>query len=301
MPSSPHTKPLPYLALGIGIISMGMSAILVRWADAPGPVTAFYRLFLSTLVLTPFFLKRCLKKCNISKKILLAPILGGLFTAVDLALWNTSLFYTTATNATLLVNTNPLWVALGTWLIFREKLSKAFWIGLSIALLGAALVVGGDFLIHPRLGIGDLIAIFAGIFYAAYFLSTQRGREDFHPITYIWLIGLSGSIGLALINFAIGNPLVGYTSQTWGVFWTTAIVSQVIGYVAVSYALGHLPASVVSPSMIGQPVMTAIFAIPFLGEIPNSVQLFGGAIALTGIYLVNRAYQHRDEGQQTTT
>ena len=293
MSSSP-SKTFPYLALGIGIISMGMSAIFVRWADAPGPITAFYRLSLSTLILTPIFLKRCLKKCNLSRKILIVPVLGGIFTAFDLALWNTALFYTTAANATLLVNTNPLWVALGAWLIFREKLSKAFWVGLSIALFGAALVVGGDFLIHPRLGIGDLIAISAGIFYAAYFLSTQRGREDFHPITYIWLIGFVGSIGLALINLAIGNSFVGYSSQTWGIFWTTAIVSQVIGYVAVSYALGHLPASVVSPTMIGQPIMTTIFAIPFLGEVPRPLQMLGGITALIGIFLVNRAYQRRE-------
>ena len=293
--SSLSQKTRPYLALGIGIISMGMSAIFVRWADAPGPITAFYRLSLSTLILTPFFLKRCLKKCNLSRKILIIPVLGGIFTAADLALWNTSLFYTTAANSTLLVNTNPLWVALGAWLIFREKLNKAFWIGLGIALFGATLVVGGDFLIHPRLGIGDLIAISAGIFYAAYFLSTQRGREDFHPITYIWLIGLVGSIGLALINLAIGNSFVGYTSQTWGIFWTTAIVSQVIGYVAVSYALGHLPASVVSPTMIGQPIMTALFAIPFLGEIPRPLQMLGGITALIGIFLVNRAYQREEK------
>jgi drug/metabolite transporter (DMT)-like permease len=276
---------------------MGTSAIFVRWADAPGPITAFYRVFLATVILSPFFLQHCLikKKCTLSKGILLMPILGGLFTAFDLALWNTSLFYTTAGNATLLVNTNPLWVALGAWLIFREKLSKDFWIGLAIALLGAALVVGGDFLVHTRLGIGDLIAISAGLFYAGYFLVTQRGRADFHPITYIWIIGLSASIGLALINLTLGNSLVGYTSQTWRVFWTTALVSQVIGYVAVSYALGHLPASVVAPTMIGQPIMTTLFAIPLLGEIPLPMQIIGGLTALVGIFLVNRAYQKGKE------
>ena len=288
---SASKKTLPYLALVIAILSMGTSAILVRWADAPGPVTAFYRVFLATVILTPFFIQRCLKKCNLSKSILVMPILGGLFTAFDLALWNTSLFYTTAGNATLLVNTNPLWVALGAWLIFREKLSKDFWIGLTIALLGAALVVGGDFLVHTRLGVGDLIAISAGFFYAGYFLVTQRGRADFHPITYIWIIGLSASIGLALINLALGNSFTGYTSQTWGVFWTTALVSQVIGYMAVSYALGHLPASVVAPTMIGQPIMTTLFAIPLLGEIPLPMQIIGGITALIGIFLVNRAYQ----------
>ncbi|MBT3336691.1 MAG: DMT family transporter [Anaerolineae bacterium] len=291
-------KTLSYIALAIAIVSMGTSAILVRWADAPGPVTAFYRVFLATIILTPFFLKRSRESRKITKSILIMPLLGGLFTAFDLALWNTSLFYTTAGNATLLVNTNPLWVALGAWLIFREKLSKDFWVGLAIALFGAALVVGGDFLIHPRLGIGDLIAISAGFFYAGYFLTTQRGRENLHPITYIWIIGLSASIGLALINLVLGNSLIGYSSQTWGVFWTTALVSQVIGYLAVSYALGHLPASVVAPTMIGQPIMTTLFAIPLLGEIPLPLQIVGGVTALIGIFLVNRAYQKGKENSE---
>jgi len=288
--TSTPPKILPYLALALAIFSMGTSAIFVRWAAAPGPVTAFYRIFIATIIFTPFFIKRCIKQCNLSKEILLMPVLGGLFTAADLALWNISIFYTTAANATLLVNTNPLWVALGAWLIFREKLSKAFWIGLSIALLGAALVVGGDFFIHTRLGIGDLIAISAGIFYAGYFLVTQRGRENFHPITYLWLIGVSASLGLAVINIASGNPFLGYSSRTWLTFFGTAIISQVIGYVSITYALGHLPASVVAPTMIGQPVMTTLFAIPLLGEIPLPSQIVGGVTALAGIFLVNRAY-----------
>ncbi len=290
MPTS--QKSLSYLALALAVLSMGMSAIFVRWADAPGPVTAFYRVFLATVILTPFFIRQ---KSVLNKRTLLIILLGGLCVAFDLALWNTSLFYTTAGNATLLVNTNPLWVALGAWLIFHEKLSKAFWVGLAIALFGAALIVGGDFLIHTRLGIGDLIAITAGFFYAGYFLITQRGRENFHPVSYLWLTGLSASLALALINIASGNSLVGYSSQTWGVFWTTAIVSQTIGYLAMTYALGHLPASIVAPTMIGQPIMTTLFAIPFLGEIPLPVQLFGGIIALAGIFLVNRAY-HKGKG-----
>ncbi len=291
-------RTLPYLALALAILSMGMSAIFVRWADAPGPVTAFYRVFFATLFLTPFTLHRCRKKCEINKKALIIILLGGIFTALDLALWNTSLFFTTAGNATLLVNTNSLWVALGAWLIFREKLSKAFWIGLAIALFGAALVVGGDFLVHTRLGIGDLIAISAGLFYAGYFLVTQRGREDFHPVTYLWFMGISASVVLAIINLGSGYAFFAYSTKTWLAFWGTAIVSQVIGYVAMTYALGHLPASVVAPTMIGQPIMTTLFAIPLLGEIPLPSQIIGGITALLGIFLVNRAY-HKGKEIQT--
>ena len=49
---------LAYLALGVGVISLSFSAMFVRWADAPGPITAFYRLFFSIFLLLPFFLPR---------------------------------------------------------------------------------------------------------------------------------------------------------------------------------------------------------------------------------------------------
>lgn len=75
------------------------------------------------------------------------------------------------------------------------------------------------------------------------------------------------------------------------IFIASAVISQLIGYLMSSYALGHLPASVVSVTMVGQPVVTAIIAIPLLGELPALSQIFGGFIALTGIYLVNVSHE----------
>ncbi|MBN1449678.1 MAG: DMT family transporter [Anaerolineales bacterium] len=281
---------LPYLALASGILALSFSAMFVRWAEAPGPITGFYRVFLSSLLLSPFFVRDCQVKCKINRQTILFPVLAGLFTSGDFALWNTSVHYTTAANATLLGNTAPLWVALGAWLLFRERLNGRFWLGLLLALAGATLILGTDFLLHPRLGIGDLMAIGTGMFYGGYFLSTQRSRQHFNPLTHLWLMGVSASFGLLVINLALGNPISGYSSQSWLVFFLTAIVSQIIGYFSLTYALGHLPAAVVSPTMIGQPIMTAILAIPLLGEIPTLLQITGGIIALAGIYIVNQAY-----------
>jgi len=284
------TNLLPYLALAVGILALSLSAMFVRWADAPGPITGFYRILFAALILLPFFARRCAKQCKVNRTNVIFPILGGLFSALDLATWNSSLNYTTASNATLLGNTAPLWVALAALLMFHEKLRKGFWFGLGLALVGAALVMGNDFFIHPKIGLGDLMATAAGIFYAGYYLSTQRGRQHLDPITYMWLVTVSASIGLLVINLALGFTLTGYTTQTWLVFLATALVSQIIGYVAVSYALGHLPASVVAPTMIGQPVMTTILAIPLLNEIPQPIQLLGGITVLTGIFLVHQSH-----------
>ncbi len=290
-----QNKLFPYIALAIGITALSLSAMFVRWAEAPGPIVGFYRLLISSFLLTPFFIQQQKKLEPIDKKYLIFPILGGIFTAFDFAFWNSSLKFTTAANATLLGNTAPLWVALFALFIFREKLRGTFWFGLTIALAGAALVMGSDFLRHPTLGLGDLMASTAAIFYASYQLVTQRGRKHIDPLRYMWLVGLSATIGMFIMNMILGNSFTGYPAQSWIIFFVTAIVSQMIGYLAITYALGHLPASVVSPTLIGQPILTTILAIPMLNEIPNPIQWIGGAIALAGIYIVNQSHLQMQE------
>lgn len=288
--SSTKSKILPYIALVIGIVALSMTAMFVRWAEAPATITGFFRLLISSIILFPIFLWSNKKNSRLNRNNLVFPILGGLFTAFDLAFWNSAVLYTTASNATLLGNTAPIWVALVTIFIFRHKLPKGFWLGLTLALGGSALVLGNDFLIHPRLGTGDLLALSAGLFYAGYLLSTQRGRESLDPLSYITIMVISASFFSFIINIILSFNFSGYSLQTWFIFLVLALVSQILGYMSVSYALGHLPASVVAPTMIGQPILTTILAIPLLGEIPHSIQLIGGLVTLSGIYLVHNSY-----------
>jgi drug/metabolite transporter (DMT)-like permease len=283
----------PYVTLATGIIALSLSAMFVRWADAPGPITGFYRVLISTVLFIPFFVQRQRTAEAMETRRLWFPLVAGLLTAFDFALWNSSLKFTTAANATLLGNTSPLWVALAALLIFREKLRGTFWLGLILALSGATLIMGADYLHHPTLGRGDLMACTAGIFYAAYQLITQRGRRYIDPFRYLWLVGVSATSAMLVINLILGNPFTGYSPQTWLVFLAAAVVSQMIGYLSITYALGHLPASIVSPTLIGQPVLTTLLAIPLLGEVPTSIQWIGGLVALAGIFLVNQSHIQR--------
>ena len=292
--SHPSERPsqhrlLPYLGMAAGIVALGFSAIFVRWAGAPGPVTGFYRLAIASLVLLPFALARHGLPTRWPAAGSRWAILGGVFLAVDIALWNTSVGMTSAANATLFANMAPLWVALGAWLVFREKLAGRFWLSLFLTLSGAAAVLGLDFSTHITLGLGDLLAMSASLFYAGYFLMTQQGRKHLGPLAYVWLAGMASSVVLLGVSAAAGLPLVGYPPQSWLAFLGLALITQVVGYVAVGYALGHLPASLVAPTMVGQPVVTALLAIPILGEKLSLVQWLGGAAVLVGIYLVHRS------------
>lgn len=150
------------------------------------------------------------------------------------------------------------------------------------------MVLGSDFLSHPQFSNGDFLALFSSLFYAGYFLAAQRCREHMSTLAYVWVATLTAAVVLLAVNLGLGYTLGGYSLPTILAFFGVALISQVAGYFSLVYALGHLPASVVSPTMIAQPVLTALIAIPLAGEPLSLAQLVGGATVLLGIYLVNR-------------
>jgi len=290
-PSPAKTPRLAYAGMGVGIVALGFSALFVRWAAAPGAVTGFYRMAIASIILVPMALMRHGSPLHWPASGLRYAVLGGAALCFDLALWNTSVLYTSAANATLLANTAPLWVAVAAAVFFKEKLSGRFWIGLLLVLSGAAAVLGADFLRDFHLGLGDLMAITAGVFYAGYYLATQAGRRHLASLPYVTAAGVVATVLLLGIVLVLGLPLTGYSVQTIASFAALGLVTQVLGYVSVGYALGHLPASLVAPTMVGQPVMTALLAIPLLGETLMPVQWIGGAAVLLGIVLVHRSHR----------
>jgi drug/metabolite transporter (DMT)-like permease len=287
-----HTPHLSsYLALGVGTLSLSFSAIFVRWADAPGPVTGFYRMAIAVLLMAwPFYL-RIRARGRLPRQGVQFALLGGLFFASDLAFWATGVVLSGATNPTLLANTAPLWVGLGALILFRERLNVRFWAGLFLAMLGAVIILGLDALRAASFGWGTFFGLLAGIFYGGYFLITQRGRETLDPLTYFWPAALSSTLALLLVNLALRQPLTGYPFHTYLNFLGLGLVSQSLGYLAINYALGHLPASIVAPTMLGQPVVTALLAGPLLGEALSPGQVLGGVAVLLGVYTVHHSRQ----------
>ena len=103
------------------------------------------------------------------------------------------------------------------------------------------------------------------------------------------MVGVASTITLITVNLILKTPLTGYPAQTYLAFLGAALFSQIGGYLAIGYALGHLPASVVSPMMIGQPLLTGVLAVALLGENLSTLQVVGGAIVLVGIFWVHRS------------
>ncbi len=288
MKTESRDKLLAYLPLSVGLIAIGFSAIFVRQAGVPGTVASFYRMAIPTILLAAPAIKRLRERKQFRPPLQWA-VLGGFVFALDLSFWASGVVISGATIPTLLANTAPVWVGLGALLFFREDLPRKFWFGLTIALLGTTLVLGLESLRSMSLDLGALLGLLAGIFYGAYFLITQIGRKSLDVLSYFWVSGVSATAGLFIFNLLLSQPMWGFTSKTYFNLLALGLISQGMGLLAINYVQGLLPATIVSVTLLGQPVVTALLAGLLLGEKLQPAQIVGGAVVLLGVYVVHRS------------
>lgn len=282
------TRTLPaYLALLAGIACIAWSAIFVRWTDIPGPASAFYRMLIPALVLLPtHFLQRDRQPVSLRTVCIIA--FGGLFFALDLALYNTSILKTSAANATLLGNNTPIVVGLLSWLVFRRRPNAGFWLGLLLAISGTLVIVWADLGKHAHFGTGDVMSLGAAACFAVYLMVTERVRTDTGTVTFLRLAMVASTLALLAINLALGVSLQLPHGRTLWAVLGLGLISQLGGYLALTYALGHLPATITSISLLTQGPLTALLAALLLAEPLTMPQILGGTLVLVGVGLAHR-------------
>jgi len=282
---------MAYAAMVVAVLGMTWSAVFVRWAGVLGPASAFYRVLIAAAVLLPWRAARRDLPMPPRRALWLA-VAGGAFFSFDLLFFNIAVLRTTGATAVLLANNSPVFVGLATWLLFHRRPAASFWYGLILALTGCAGIVAADTLLHGPVAIGDpggdLLALAAAGFFAAYLMTTQRVRSTTDTLTFSTLAIIGSVVTLFAVCLAMNVPLTGYTARSWAALAGLGLISQLITYFAVVYALGHLPATVMSVGLLAQVPLTALLFVPVLGEPLTAAQVGGGALVLAGIYVVNR-------------
>lgn len=273
--------------LALGVFAIGWSALFVRWSGVPGWTSAFWRMTIAQLVFVPWAMGANRGRGRPNAAATNAAIIAGVFFAADLALFNTAVMVSSAANATLLGTNAPIFVALGAWLLYRERPTSRFWAGFVVSFLGMVAIVGRDLMQHPRLGLGDAFAVAGAACYAGYLLYVRQSRADMDALTFSAISGVAASVTLLAICLVIGTPLVGFPSQSWWALIGLALVTQVVGHLSIAHSLGRLPVSVTSIVLLGQAPITAVLAVPLLGERLDALQIVGGLLVLAGIYVVN--------------
>jgi drug/metabolite transporter (DMT)-like permease len=279
----------PVLVVAAGVVFTAFSAIFIRLSDAHPLVIATYRMGFTTLFLAPLFAVHARRSGERpTKRALGLSILSGLVLAGHFALWITSLSYTSVASATVLVTTHPILVAVLGFLILGEH------VGLRGVALMVAAVAGGFLLVWEGLGkgdgswVGDLLALGGAVTVSIYMLIGRYVRRELSVHLYTMIVYGVAFATLLATTLVARIPLWPYPPRELLLFAALALFCTLLGHSLFNWALRYLPTSVVSTSILGEPVIASILAIVLFSELPTPTTLAGGAVILASIFLFVR-------------
>ena len=283
----------PMVALGVAIAAVSTSAILVRWSDAPAVVLAFYRVLLTTLLVVPFVFTRYRGDFSaFEPRDLLLATLTGAALAIHFAAYFESLAWTSVAASVTLVQSQPIFVAIGAAVLLREQIGARKAFGIAVAVAGMATMSIGEFLTGAAIAgarplYGNSLAVLGAVMAAIYVLVGRSLRQRVAVVPYVLVVYTACSLTLLLVAVGQGLPLVGSGRREWILFFALAVGPGLFGHTVVNWALEHVESSVVSVSLLGEPVGATILALLLLAEIPGATTVGGGVIVLVGIYVTS--------------
>jgi len=305
----------PLLALVVAVAAVSTSAVLVRWAAAPSAVTAFYRVLFTTLLLVPLAGTRYGDAFRrLAPRDGLVAAVTGIALAVHFAAWFESLRWTSVAASVTLVQAQPAFVAVGAWLALDERVDRLTALGVVVALAGMALLSAGELLSGAAVAgdrplYGNALAVLGAAAAAAYVLVGRTLRQRVPLLPYVTVV--YAACAMALLVFVVGGALggaegsllrpgsgaVGAVADTlfdhpradWLLFLAMAVGPGLLGHTVVNWALAHVESSVVSVSLLGEPVGATLLGVVLLGEVVGPVTVVGGAVVLAGVAVTARA------------
>ena len=277
-------------AVAVGVLAVSAAAIFIRLANAPALAVAFWRNALGVLVLLPLALYW--REAFPRGRSLYYGVASGAALGAHFGFWISSLDYTSVAASVVLVCTQPVFVAIVAYLVFGERTSPLSFLGILVALVGTAVIASDGSVTF----FGNTLALIGAVMVAVYVVIGRSLRTTgVGVLPYSIVVYASASATLAPAAFYAGAPLWGYSGETW--FWLFAIMlgPQILGHTILNWALKYVDASIISGTILAEPVVSALLAWLVLSERPGLATALGGVVVLVGLYLLLRGYEKKPE------
>jgi len=293
----PHSMS-PGLVLVLALLGVSFGGPLVRLSHAHPLTIAIWRLGFSLVIIAIFLVATggWRQWRRLAPRDTAIAIAAGVLLAVHFWSWNASVALTTVAASVVLVNTQPVIVALLSMIWLAERPTRLQWLGIGVAMLGALVVVLPDLMQSAgavnlsRAVLGDLLALVGAVTAAIYFVAGRRLRATLDIWPYVALV--YGACFVALLGFAalVRAPVWPQPPRELAIFGGLALGPMLLGHTGLNWALRYLPAYAVNVTLLGEPVGATILAalLPGIREIPGVATFVGGAIVLAGIYVTVR-------------
>ncbi len=280
-------------AVAVGVLAVSAAAIFIRLADAPAVAVAFWRCALgAAILLLPAILRR--EKFPRGRTLYVG-MASGVALGAHFGFWISSLDYTSVAASVVLVSTQPVFVAILAYLLFGERTSPLSFAGILVALAGTA-VIAGDGSVGSAAIFGNTLALVGAITVAIYVLIGRSSRtRGVGVLPYSIVVYSAAALTLLGATLLLGARLWGYSGETWFWLWAITLGPQIMGHTVFNWALRYVEASIVSGTILAEPVVSALLAWLILSEKPGLPTIFGGFVVLAGLFLLLRGYRVKPE------
>jgi drug/metabolite transporter (DMT)-like permease len=283
----------PALVLVVAVAALSGAGPLIKFATAPAAVVSAWRLVYSVALIALILAVRRTKLSafRLQRREWLFATAAGVLLAVHFWAWIASLSFTTVASSMVLVNMQPIFVAMLSALFLREHPSRRQWFGILIACAGAAVIGLSDAGEHDSARsalTGDALALAGAIFVSGYYVIGRELRQRLDLWVYIAIVyGIAALVLLLIVAVDPNTHLTGYPRRDWWIFLALALGPMMLGHTGVNYALRYVRAYVANVVIMAEAVGATIiaWALPALREVPSPGMLLGALFILAGIVL----------------
>lgn len=280
-----------YLAVLLAAACWGSSGVFIKFLVADSGISAlalaFWRDFLTFLILfvslaifRPAWLR--VRRADLGWLLGMGGSLGVLH-----VIWILGVLANGAAVATVQQAAAPAMVAVVAWLIWRESLGWSKVLAILLTFAGAVLVSGlgvlGQADLSPE---ALLIGLGIPVMYSIWTLLSKRVRQDYNPLTTLTYAFAFGALVLLPFQF--------FTPQPWPVpvsslVWLAGLIAvpTLGGFSLYLFALGRLPASVVTILAMTEIAFATAYAHTLLNERLTVVQVGGAVLVVSGVALLS--------------
>jgi len=280
------------LILILAVVSISFAAIFVRFCyDTPPIIIATYRLSFASVIILILFKTKGYSINKISKRDLKLSIISGIFLSLHFYTWFTSIKLTSIASSVVLVTTSPIFVGIFSYLFLKEKQSANIVLGITLSILGSAILALGDFNssdisnFSKSALIGDMFAVLGSISAAVYIMLGSKVRSNLDIIPYITITYTTSAITLIIASFITNQSFFGYSKISYLNMFLLAVIPQLIGHTSLNWALKHIKSSMVAITTLGEPIGSSILAYIIFRETIDKFQFIGIILIFTAIII----------------
>ena len=236
----------------MGVFFTSLSSIIIRLSSSPSLIISSYRMLITVMLLiVPMMIKHKGELKKVEKKDFLLCVISGIFLALHFAFWIASINMTTIASSTVLVSCSPIFVAIASYFLFKEKLSKKAIFSILLAFCGTVIIaLEGKSSGTETAALGNAMAFLGGIFVAGYFIIGNIVRKRINAIPYVFIVYSVSTVVLFALCIATKTPLYPYPAKEFILFLALAVFCSILGHTIYNWMTQYVTATFISSSTL---------------------------------------------------